>query len=145
MRVTLYKATDRTDSFGSGAAFAADEEDAEAYLDNPGYGGSDLIEVEIEINSDEVLSLVDGRRGGAPYGRKARDAWERLGDALNLDEEELVELKEDNQKLIEQAIDRKMIRSQLADAGYLWVVYEDTFPNGAVTWIYVGRKTVRII
>jgi hypothetical protein len=144
MRVTLYKATDRTDSFGSGAAFAADEEDAEAYLDNPGYGGAELIEVEIETIPDEVLSLVNGRRNGAPHGRKARDAWERLGDALNLDDEALTELEEDNQKLIEQAIDQKKIRSQLADAGYLWVVYEDTFPDSAVTWIYVGAQTVRI-
>ena len=79
-----------------------------------------------------------------PYGRQAQDAWERLGAALNLGYEELRDLREDSQKLIEQAIDRRKIRTQLAAAGYLWVVYEDTYPRAAVTWVYVGTETVRM-
>lgn len=116
MLVTLYKATDRTDSFASGAAFAANEEDAEAYLDNPGYGGSELISVEVEVARDEILSLVAGQRNGVPHGHAARYAWDLLGEALGLDEEGLRALRDTSGNLIEQAIDSRKIRSQLAAA-----------------------------
>jgi hypothetical protein len=103
-----------------------------------------LIVVEIEVGRDEILSLVDGRRNGAPHGREARYAWDTLGEALELDDQELQDLREDSQGLIEQAIDSRKTRTQLAANDYLWIVYEDSFPHDAVTWIYVGAETVQV-
>lgn len=128
--VTLYRATDRTDSYASGCCFSADPDVAAAYTDNPGFGGATVIEVTVDVDRGEVLRLVDSD------GRKGRDAWSRLADALGADESEI---REECQQLIEQAIDSRRNRATLAAAGYQWVVYEDTYPVGAVTWVYLGE------
>jgi len=143
--VTLYRATDRVDSYGSGACFAADEEDAESYLDNPGFGGATLLSVEFRVDLSRVLSLVDGRRDGLPYGRQARHAWYDLAEALGLDAEDqdvIDELKEEGDSYLHGIVDKQRRRAQLHAAGYDWVVLEDSYPNGAVTWTYLGERVV---
>ncbi|GIW05144.1 MAG: hypothetical protein KatS3mg059_1764 [Thermomicrobiales bacterium] len=52
-----------------GACFAARREDAEAYQDNPGFGGPRLYCVEVEPR--DVLDCT-GRDGVAPAGRRIR-------------------------------------------------------------------------
>lgn len=116
-----------------GACFSTDEETAEAYTDNPGYGGSEIIQVDVEVDPDTVLSLLDGR--SLSSGRQARDAWSRLAEAVDQDEDEL---RADSEQVIHAAIDRASIRKRLANAGFEWVVYEDTFPPEAITWTYLG-------
>lgn len=140
--VTLYRATDRVDSYGSGACFAADEEDAESYLDNPGFGGAELLEVEVRVDLDRVLSLVDGRRDGIPYGRQDRYAWQDLAEALDLDkhdQEVIRDLKEEGESYLHGIVDSRKRRAQLHAAGYDWVVYQDSYPDDAVTWTYLGE------
>jgi len=140
--VTLYRATDRIDSYGSGACFAADEDVAEEYLDNPGFGGSTLLSIEVPVDPDRVLSLVDGRRNGVPYGHQARSAWSNLAEALGLDadDEDVVHaLREEGAHYIHGIIDSPRRRDELHEAGYDWVVYEDSFPESAVTWAYLGE------
>jgi hypothetical protein len=133
----LYRATNRPESYAAGSCFSPDEETAEAYLDNPGFGGAEVIAVEVDPEKEAVLSLVDGRRGGYPYGRQARYAWNVLAEAIGEDEVEF--LKENAQSLIHNAIDSAKIVGRLREANFEWVVYEDTFPAGAVTWVYLGE------
>lgn len=130
MKITLYRAA-KTEAYGSGACFAANEEDAEEYRDNPGFGGPVLFEYEFDVDPEDVFSLVSGRRNGLPYGRKSRDAWERLSNAI----EEDVKSLHDRYPQLEQALDSRRVRKKLVDLGYEWAVYEDSFPTDAVTWV----------
>lgn len=146
MKVTLWRATDRVDSYASGSAFAADEEDAEAYLDNPGFGGATLLAVEVEFDPSRVLTLVGGSRDGIPYGQEARNAWRTLAEALGrANKNDEYENKEAVRTLIEHAegyihhvIDSRKNRDALNKNGYDWIVYQDSYPDGAVTWVYLG-------
>lgn len=138
--VTLYRAADGS-AAASGACFAADESDAAAYLDNPGYGGASLHSLTVEVDSDAVLSLVDSRRAGVPHGRMASDAWTRLADAIGAD----IDALRDGNESVERAIDGRRVRAALAAAGYEWVVYEDTFPAACVTWVYLGSDTLALV
>mgnify|MGYP006369352755 CR=1 FL=1 len=138
--VTLHRAADKS-SAAAGSCFAADESDAAAYLDNPGYGGASLHSLTVEVESDAVLSLVDGRRACVPHGRMASNAWTRLADAIGAD----VDALRDGNESVERAIDGRRVRAALAAAGYEWVVYEDTFPVACVTWVYLGSDTLALV
>lgn len=132
----MFRATDRTESFASGACFSPEREVAEAYTDDPGFGGSKIVAIEVDVDRDAVLGLLDGRSLVA--GRQARDAWERLAEALGVEEDDVRELRADAENLIHNAVNSPRNRRKLFTAGFEWVVYEDTFPAGAVTWTYLG-------
>lgn len=136
MTIRLYRAAGRN-TVSSGCCLAADESDASAYLDNPGYGGATLYTLTAEVDTDAVLSLVDGRRAGVPHGRKASDAWHTLADALGVEASALR-----RGERIERIIDDPARRAALRAAGYEWVVYEDTYPDQCVTWVYLGSETL---
>lgn len=134
--ITLYRATDRPD-IGEGAAFAADESDAEAYLDNPGYGGGQLRSHTTTVDPDTVLSFVKGRRDGVPHGLMKPRPFDDLAEVL---EKDVDDLKMDYENSIERAIDSPKIRAQLRKQGYEWAVYEDTFPEQTTAWVYLGKE-----
>ena len=143
MRVVLYRASDNDTDYASGACFAADEDDAEKYLDNPGFGGEHLFSIEIDVPRERVLSLVDGKRDGIPHGRNARDAWSTVAEALGLDAEDpnvLLDLIEDSETYIHGVFDSPKNRAKIHANGYDWAVYQDSWPDGMVTWVYLGPK-----
>jgi hypothetical protein len=144
LHVTLWRASDNTRDYASGSCFAADEEDAERYLDNPGFGGAHLFSIDIVVPRDRVLSLVDGRRNGIPYGLNARDAWRTVAEALGLDSDDsdvILDLIERSETYIHGVFDSPRNRAKIHANGYDWAVYQDSWPDGMVTWVYLGERT----
>lgn len=115
---TLYRAADDGIIVGS-ASFSASREAAEAYLDNPGFGGSRLWCAEVEIDTDTLLDLYDmdtqeaieAIRGltGLPHpGAIGADEWvPRIADSLQV-------------------------------AGIEWVRVRESHPTDSETYIFVG-------
>lgn len=126
----LYRATNRkSDSkrIPAGSCWTTDEKSAQMYRDNPGYGGKHLVSVEVEIGN--ALDL----RGSS----WDRDDWQALADALGYDgvrdmREALADQMDGD--YIEDYLDDAGVRGKLADAGYDWVIYHDTYPEGCVTY-----------
>jgi hypothetical protein len=141
MDTILYRAA-KTPTAKAGACFTSDADDAAEYLDNPGYGGGTLYQVSIKVDAAEVLSLVDST------GRQHRDAWHVLAEALGIEGDDECTaaqvLRGRTDGRIEDAIDGAKVRRQLASAGYVWVVYEDTFPAACVTWVYLGTEPLAL-
>jgi len=54
----LYRASDSSDLPPDTASFARHREDAERYMDNPGYGGSRLFRLKVQPEPGTVLDLV---------------------------------------------------------------------------------------
>jgi hypothetical protein len=139
--ITLYRAADDIGSYACGACFSPDRETAEAYLDNPGFGGDKVLTTRVDVDTERVLSLVDGYYNGLPYGRQSKRAWRDLADALGLDadDNDVIEaLIDEGETYVHGVIDSRKRRAQLHAAGYDWVVYQDSYPDGAITWVYLG-------
>ena len=106
------------DYISDSASFATDRETAEAYLDNPGYGGDTLYYADVEPSA--VLDLT------------GPDAMARLLDALDSDHDY-------------GAIGVDELAPRLADrlcqAGYQWVLVRESYPADTTTWIYVGGSS----
>jgi hypothetical protein len=103
------------DHISDSCSFAELRESAEAYLDNPGFGGDTLYSTEVEI--DDYLDLTGD------------DAMERLLEALGSDHDY-------GAIGIDELVPR--VASLLADAGVQWVKVAESFPADTITWIYVG-------
>lgn len=58
--VTLWRAA-QDDYVSDTTSFARRREDAEAYLDNPGFGGASLFRTRVRTTGDAVLNLYDER------------------------------------------------------------------------------------
>ena len=137
---TLWRAAS-TKETGRGACFAALRQDAEAYLDNPGFGGENLYSV--DVNPEYVLYLDDIRdigeylfteeeildqacELGLDHGEELSDFFKRI--SIN-------QLIEDSGKCyIHDYMDDPEIRNRLAE-DYNWVVYEDSYPAQCETWM----------
>jgi len=132
---TLYRATDGGDGLWSGTCWAADREDAEAYLDNPGYGGAELHEREVQVDPELVLDLRT--ETGVDMSRLAEAlvdlGWTDAADPGRVDTaEEIAERWGDRGWLYPWEEDMG-IAEALAER-YEWMRYTDTFPEGAETW-----------
>lgn len=112
---TLWRAAD-DDYIGDSASFAETREAAEAYLDNPGFGGARLWTA--EVDAVDVLDLTDSSDPMAGL-LAAIDSDHDYG-AIGVDEL------------------APRIAGLLADAGYQWVRVLESYPADTVTWIYVG-------
>lgn len=116
--ITLWRAAE-DDSISDSASFAAERGCAEAYLDNPGFGGSTLYRADVEIDDSRVLDLYD------------------LGEDRGLER-----LREITPHCPTGAIDVceavPRISYELRDAGYDWVRVRDNHPADCETWIFVG-------
>ena len=114
MRRTLYSAAD--DPFmGDVTSFARRRADAEAYRDSPGYGGATLYRVVVDIDEDAVLDTRDD------MPRWLARAVEAMG-AVNVEEAIPMSSK---------------IQSEARARGFRWVIVEDSFPEGAETWLLI--------
>lgn len=112
--ITLYRAAD-TDTWGDCAAFAETREAAEAYLDNPGYGGARLWSCEVQprnvldlTGEDDATAAIAERIGAAHPGAIGADEY------------------------------APRVSYELRDAGVEWVRVRESYPEDSITWIYVG-------
>ncbi|GIV50739.1 MAG: hypothetical protein KatS3mg038_1260 [Candidatus Kapaibacterium sp.] len=121
---------------------------AEAYLDNPGFGGPRLYCVEVEPR--DVLDCT-----GRDALRRLAAAYVRAADADDLDElrslcwdrAEYLGREPDERDMVDELVDRwagEMVfqilenKTGVLDAlarHYDWIVYEDDYPEGCVTWL----------
>ena len=118
----LYRAA--SDSFASeGYSFAADIEDAKAYFDNPGFGGENLYECEIEIDEVKVLDLYSLGRGA---------------DLVKLIE--LVGYDPCSTTADVWLTSTPKCSDAVIAAGFEWARVLDTYPEGCETWVYLAGE-----
>jgi hypothetical protein len=103
------------DHIGDSCSFAETREAAEAYLDNPGFGGDTLFTADVEVG--DYLDLTGD------------DAVEQLQAALGSDHDF-------GAIGIDELVPR--IADRLCEAGVQWVRVCESFPAETTTWIYVG-------
>jgi hypothetical protein len=119
MKLTLWRAAP-DDYVPDAASFARRRADAEAYLDNRGFGGPSLWKSRITTSERRVLNLYDEQE---PVTFVA----------------ELLDLPHPGAIGVEEWIPtRPEVQEGLAAAGYDWVVVRDSFPEGAEAWLWVG-------
>jgi len=117
---TLYRAAD-DDYIGCDCtAFAADRETAEVYLDNPGYGGSSLWTVTVDVEDSALLDLTD-----------ESDPVTLLCDEYGLSHPGAIGVDE----WIPQSV---AVTDALREAGIDWVLVPESYPADTVTWLWVG-------
>jgi hypothetical protein len=99
-------------------AFAREREVAEVYLDNPGYGGEFLYTT--MVKPQNVLDLYSEPR----YAMRTLLSITGLNDpgAIGVDE----------------WVMHQYVADALVDAGYDWVVVEESYPAFAETWVWLG-------
>jgi hypothetical protein len=106
------------DYVDQGKSFAEEQDTANEYLDNPGFGGSTVYSAEVSYDPGEVLDLT---------GYSVAEAAEELGlnnpGAIGVDE-----WLPRTQKALDEASSR----------GYHWAKVSESFPRGTTTWIYIG-------
>lgn len=116
--LVLWRAAD-DDYVDQGYSFTPDLEAAQAYLDNPGYGGAYLWQAVVDPVEEETLDWRDMSVGEAVHELGFRDPG-----ATNLDEW---------LPRTPAALDA------LRDLGYLWVRITETYPANTETWLWLGR------
>ena len=119
MKKTLWRAATE-DYIPDAASFAATREDAEAYLDNPPFGGDILYRARIETVERRILDLYDKRD---PVTYLVRKYDEPHPGAIG----------------VEEWIPRSpSLQESIHNDGYDWAVIRDSFPEDAETWIWLG-------
>lgn len=111
---TLYRAAD-DDHISDCASFAQSRETAELYRRNPGFGGARLWTATVGPEH-RVLDLT------------GRDAMERLIDLVGIDMGAIG---------VDEMVPR--VCGALCDAGWDWVLVDESYPEDTVTWIWVGE------
>lgn len=121
-KTKLYRAADYAE-VRVGHSFSDQRETAEAYLDNPGFGGKSLHRTDVNLN--HVLDLSD-----------SDDLWRDLSEASGIDID-----PENHQYHFQRVLPtRDDICEALAENGYHWVKFQDDFPEGATTLIPVSQE-----
>jgi len=118
MNLTLYRATDDPIIVGS-ASFSTSREAAEAYLNNPGFGGSTLYRADVEIDPDTLLDVFD---------MDTEDAIEAIREVADLPHPGAIGADEWVPRIAET----------LRDAGIEWVRVRESYPVDSETYIFVG-------
>ena len=121
----LWRAADN-DYIGHTASFASCRIDAEAYLDNAGFGGSTLFQTEVE--PENVLDLYD-----------SADSIEDLLTALGMDELPSHVVADSADVAVCQ------LQSELEAAGFEWVRVRDTYPTDCETWTFISGDEPEVI
>lgn len=132
--ITLYRATSGTKpKNGRGSYWAEVFACAEAYLDNPGFGGDTIFSVTVE--PEYVLDLTRG------------NPFRLLAQALDQDtENEGVvwwhahpDWTDAGRYVHNVWEERKRAFDAIADL-YDWVRFVDDYPAGCITWMYAGSR-----
>lgn len=126
----LYRATqDDSPYFGRWSCWAETPDAAEAYTDNPGFGGPALYVADVE--PERVLDLTDARR-----------PLRTLAAALageDMDAEEVYVRYCEGHAYVYQAWEESSRLSARLVSRYDWVRYVDDYPAGAVTWVSLAE------
>lgn len=120
---TLWRAAD-DDVVMQGTAFAETEEIARAYLGgaNPGFGGDYLYYTNIQPLGSQVL---DWR------GKSTRSLARKLG------------LSDPGAIGVDEWVPRSPSACDaLAALGYLWLIVDESYPEGTSTWLWLGDSSV---
>lgn len=119
LNVTLWRAA-HDDSFGGdGGSFSTSREDAEAYHNNPGFGGPNLYRADVKIHPKKLLDLYDLDDDQAKKKIRQVTGLPHPG-AIGADE----------------WIPR--ITHHLSDAGVEWVRHKESYPHDSETYTYTG-------
>lgn len=117
--ITLYRAAD-DDYLDEGYSFAEKKSTARAYLDNPGYGGRHIYRAKVYYEPEAVADL---------RGKSADEIAEDLSlsrpGAIGADE-------------YVTHLSSVELRRRLARQGFEWALVDESFPLGAVTWVWLG-------
>lgn len=126
-KVKLYRATNRKSDakkIPSGSCWTPDYAVAVEYTRNPGFGGKHIVEIDIE--PEYVLDLRFGRQHWET--EPLRQAKELVAEIIGIEPSEICA------GYIHEIIDDPTIREKLSKH-YDWVIYYDSFPDGAETWV----------
>ncbi len=118
--VTLYRAA-KDDYVDEGYAFSTSRKAAEAYLDNPGFGGSRLFKTRLALEPERVADL---------RGRGAGEVAKKLG------------LKDPGAVTTDVYVTHLAnghVRRALMREGFEWVIVDETYPEGTDTWVRLGQ------
>ncbi len=125
----LYRAAGpNEDVFYGVASFSPDRETAEAYLDNPGFGGPVLYRTRKSVDPETA------------YDARGRSAQLGLARLLFPDDSpwDVVDVWEGRTSATEHLLaEIPAIRDGLPLAGFDWLIVTDDFPDGAETWIFL--------
>ena len=128
----LYRAAD-SNTATAGTHFAEHKSDAEAYQDNPGFGGANLYEFDIPVVSPLRLKQTDARDlkplAVSVAGITGEDARDLVDFWRNQSGYDSVFNVLENAKGVEDALAEKH------DA----IRFLDDFPENAATWKYLGK------
>lgn len=118
----IYRATANAHEKGipRGSCWSEDIETAEAYTDDPGFGGEHLRSVEADLSS--VLDIAGARR-----------PFEELAEALGYPEPERQAEDWQLRSWIYPWEESSDVRRRLEQSGYDWLRYIDDYPEGAIT------------
>jgi hypothetical protein len=117
MRKTLFRAA-KDDYVDTGYSFATSRAVAEAYLDNPGFGGDKIYRARVTYNESDVIDLTN-----ASVGALAKELGMGHPGAIGVDEWI---------PRTPQALDA------LRGMGFLWALVAESFPEETTTWIWCG-------
>lgn len=115
--MNLYRAAD-DDSILGPTSFALREEDARAYLNNAGFGGSRLWRTTVRPRAEAVLDL-------------RHNATHKL--------ERMTGLTSDGRNA-EEWVTSDYVADALLAIGYRWVRLIDSYPEDCETWIWLGAS-----
>ena len=102
------------DYISDAASFAETREVAEAYLDNRGFGGSNLYRA--DVSPRDVLDLTSDGLATLMSVLDRDSDWGAIG--------------------VDELVPR--LASQLCDRGYQWAKVCESYPQYTTTWIYIG-------
>jgi hypothetical protein len=117
-KITLWRAAN-DDIVNGTASFATDRESAEKYLDNPGFGGTNLYRSKVEIDPEKFLDLHDLDKD---------DAVAKIRELTGLNDPGAIG--------VDEWVPR--IADKLADSGIEWVRVKESYPSDSETYIFVG-------
>lgn len=129
----LYRATD-TGYTGHGSCWTPDRDCAEAYRGNPGYGGDETITREIEVarRDDGVLDVSD----------ESTATWQRLAELAEREWTGNVAETFGGLSYAHAIVEDRIGTRRLAEAGYRWVIFTDSYPEHCETWMYLGEEAL---
>jgi hypothetical protein len=118
--VTLYRAANDGYLNPDTTSFGEQRETAEAYLGNPGFGGSVLWSVDVEVDADKVLDITGGDMPG----------WlARIIDGMGSISPDV-------------ALSYAAVHGAVAERGYEWIRHDlETHPVGAIVWVRLGSDS----
>lgn len=117
-----------------GAHLSENREDAEQYLDNPGFGGHTLLQCVVSVNPEAVLNVTGG---------PSKRTLEKVADAISADAEAVTRWWGSGFNWVFQLLENTNVESDLRTAGFEWIVFSDDFPEGSTTWKYLDGPPIR--